>query len=154
LTKNLAAKEKQALIKSTELTKAETDSWLKLETRARKLETALRAPRIRKASHVYSLAMHAAPDEVLFLLYHSTLKTVQERLKNGFQKYLPAVLEITPEEWATVEGKPGTPRYAKAREAFIANRLDRRPKKPAEPTEPESPAPDPVAESATARRGR
>ena len=47
----------------------------------------------------------AAPDEVLFLLYHSALKPVQERLRNYFQKYLPAVQEITPEEWATVEGK-------------------------------------------------
>ncbi len=43
-------------------------------------------------------------------------KPVQERLRNYFQKYLPALQEITPEEWATVEGKPGTPKHNKARE--------------------------------------
>ncbi len=37
----------------------------------------------------------AAPDEVLFLLYHSALKPVQERLRNYYQKYLPAIQEIT-----------------------------------------------------------
>ena len=107
------------------------------------------APRIRKASQVYHLVTPAAPDEVLFLLYHRSVKPVQERLRNYFQKYLPAVQEITPEEWATVEGKPGTPKYGKARDEFISVRLDRRPKKP-EPV----PAPPPVVEVAAVRRGR
>jgi tRNA nucleotidyltransferase (CCA-adding enzyme) len=147
----LSPREKQALVKSAELGKAEADLWQKLETRSRKLETAIRSARIKKASQVYHLVMGAAPDEILFLLYHSSIKLVQERLKSCFQKYLPAVLEITPEEWATVEGKPGTPRYAKAREAFISNRLDRRVRKPAEP---EVAPPDPVAESVGARRVR
>jgi hypothetical protein len=81
---------------------------------------------------------------------------VQERLRNHFQKYLPAVQEITPEEWASVEGPPGTARYAKAREAFLSNRLDQRPKKPASPeSESESePAEPPAPESATDRPGR
>ncbi len=143
LTEKLAPKEKQALIKTTELAKADLDLWQKLEARAKKLETALRSARIRKASQVYQIVLPAQPDEVLFLLYHSTLKPVQERLKNYFQKYLPLVQEITPEEWATVDAKPGTPRYAKARDEFIANRLDRRP-----PRKPEEPAPAPPASAA------
>ena len=95
------------------------DLWQKLEPRAKKLETALAF-----GAHPQGLAgvSHGvtAPrrTKMLFLLYHSSLKPVQERLRDYFQKYLPAVQEITPEEWATVEGKPGTPRYAKAREAF------------------------------------
>jgi hypothetical protein len=74
---------------------------------------------------------------VLFLLYHSALKPVQERLRNYYQKYLPAIEEITAEEWAALEGKPGTSRQHKAREEFIANRLDRRP--PRKPATPETP---------------
>lgn len=159
LTEKLSAKEKQALIKGTALPKADVDAWQKLEAKAKKLETALRSPRIRKASQVYHLVNAAAPDDVLFVLYNSALKPVQERLRNYFQKYLPAVQEIPPEEWAAVEGKPGTPKYAKARDAFISYRLDRKVKKPAPPEAPPPPPPPPPASSwtlpqtAVSRRG-
>jgi len=160
LTEKLNAKERQALIKTTALSKADVDLWQKLESRSKKLETALRSARIRKASQVYRIVSVAAPDEVLFLLYHSPQRQVQERLRNYYQKYLVTVQEITPEEWATVEGKPGTPKYAKAREDFIANRLDRRVKKP--PAQPEVPPPPPppppsswtTPQTAMARRAR
>src|ERR1017187_4743204 len=152
LTEKLAPKEEQSLVHATGLTKAEEDLWLKLDARARKLETALRAGRIKKASQVYHIVSAAPPDEILFLLYHSSLRPVQERLRNYFQKYLPAVQEITPEEWAAVEGNPGTPRYAKARDAFVSNRLDRRVKKPPVPEEP-PPAPPPVEVAGAGGRG-
>jgi tRNA nucleotidyltransferase/poly(A) polymerase len=152
LTEKLSPKEKQALIHATELTRADLDLWQKLEARSKKLETALRSARIRKASQVYHLVYPAEADEVLFLLYHSALKPVQERLKNYFQKYLPLVQEITPEEWATVEGKPGTPRYNKARHEFTSQRLDRRP--PRKPEPPPEPPPPPPVEAIVARRGR
>ena len=139
LTEKLNPKEKQALVKKLELQKAEIDPWQKLDARAKKLESALRSARIRKPSHVYFLLAGAAPDEVLFLLYHSALKPVQERIRNYFQKYLPALQEITPEEWEAAESKAG-PRRAKARDEFIAYRLDRRVPKP----EPVPPPPPPV----------
>jgi tRNA nucleotidyltransferase (CCA-adding enzyme) len=150
LTEKLSAKEEQALIKTTELRKPEVDAWQKLESRAKKLETALRSVRIRKASQVYFIVVKAEPDEILFLLYHSALKPVQERLRNYFQKYVPALLEVTPEEWAAVDGKASGPKAKKAREEFITNRLDRRPRKPAPPPEP----PPPVVEAINVRRGR
>jgi tRNA nucleotidyltransferase (CCA-adding enzyme) len=148
LVEKLNPKEKQALIKATELSRADVDLWQKLEPRAKKLETALRSARLRKASQVYHLVAAAKPDEVLFLLYHSNVKLVQERLRIYFQKSLPLVQEITAEEWATIAGKPGTPKYQKAREDFISYRLDRRP-----PRKVEVP-PAPVAEPMAARRGR
>ena len=151
LTEKLSPKEKAALVKTTEMPKADVAEWQKLEARAKKLETALKAARVRKPSHVYQIVSAAAPDEVLFTLYHSSLKAVQERLRNHFGKYLQQIAEITPEEWASITVKPGTPKYAKARDAFIAQRLDRRPKKVVEPTPmPEPPPPEAV----TARRGR
>ena len=151
LTEKFSPKEKQSLVKAMELGKPDVDSWQKLEARSKKLETALRSQRIRKASQVWQIVSGAPPDEVIFVLYHSALKPVQERLRNYFQKYVPLIQEITAEEWNTVEGKPGTPKYQKAREDFIANRLDRRVRKPAPPPPP---APPPVVEAAPFRRGR
>jgi tRNA nucleotidyltransferase/poly(A) polymerase len=133
LTEKFTPKDKQALIKQTQLGKADVDAWQKLEARAKKLETALRSARIRKPSQVYHLVNPAHPDEILLLLYRSAFKPVQERLKNYFQKYLPQVQEITPEELA------GVP--AKKLQEFIGQRLDRRPKKPVEP--PPMPVPEP-----------
>jgi tRNA nucleotidyltransferase (CCA-adding enzyme) len=152
LTEKMSPKEKQILAKAADLGKAELDQWQKLEAHAKKLETALRSPRIRKASQVYHLVTGAPPDEILFLLYHSPLKPVQERLKNYFQKYVPMVQEITPEEWATVEGKPGTPKYAKARDEFVSTRLDRRPPKKKEVAAPEGVPPPSAPEPVMARR--
>jgi tRNA nucleotidyltransferase (CCA-adding enzyme) len=158
LTEKLSPKEKQALVKSTEMPKADQDAWQKLEARAKKLETALRSARIHKASQVYHLVTAANPDEVIFLLYRSAYKPVQERLRNYYQKYLLTIQEITPEEWATVEGTPGTPKYNKAREEFVTYRLDRRIKKPPAPVETPPPPPPPSSwstpQTALARRGR
>ena len=154
LTEKLAPKEKQALIHATELSKADADCWLKLEVRARKLETAVRSTKIRKPSHVYHLAAAAQPDEILLLLYRSTFKPVQERLRSYFQKYLPLVQEITPEEWESVPAKPGTAKYAKAREDFLSERLNRKPRKPEAEEESEAAAPPPLAEAANGRKAR
>jgi tRNA nucleotidyltransferase/poly(A) polymerase len=159
LTEKFTPKEKQALMKTAEVSKTEIEQWRKLEARARKLEAALRSPRLRKPSHVYHLAAAAPPDEMLLVLYRSTLKPVQERLRNYLEKYLPQVLEITPEEWADIPVKPGTPRYAKARAEFISRRLDRRPPKTepipeGPPAGPASVVPPAAVEGAGARRAR
>ena len=152
LTEKLTPKDRQALMKATDMPKSDIDQSQKIEARAKKLETALRAPRVRKPSHVYHIVVAAAPQDVLFALYHSALKPVQEKLRNHFQKYAVTVQEITPEEWATIEPKPGTPKYAKAREEFISEILNRKPKKPVE--EEVAPPPPPVPEPAMVRRGR
>jgi tRNA nucleotidyltransferase (CCA-adding enzyme) len=163
LTEKLTAKERQGLAKAAELSKSDLALWQKLEARSKKLEAALRAPRIRKHSQVYHLVSAAAPDEVLFLLYHSALKPVQERLRSHFEKYLPAVQEITAEEWSqlegTAEGAPGSPRQQKARHDFISQRLDRRPPKAAPPDSPppippESPPPAPPPTQGSGWRGQ
>jgi hypothetical protein len=133
------------------MSKADIDQFQKIDARAKKLEAALRAPRVRKPSHVYHILAGAVPEDVLFVLYHSAVKPVQERIRNHFQKYLPTVQEITPEEWATIEPKPGTPKYAKAREEFISEVLNRKPKKV---VEEELPPPPPDPEPVAGRRGK
>jgi len=143
LTEHAGARERLALPKRLEMSRGTANQWLQLEARSRKLLAPLRSVRIRKPSQVYQLVSAAPPDQVMFLMYASPVKPVQDRLRAYFQKYLPAVQEITPEEWATLDAKPS--RQHKAREEFIANRLDRRPprKPPAEPLPP-PPAPEPV----------
>ena len=150
LAEKLTAKEKQAVVKGAELSKADADAWQKLEPKVKKLETALRSARIRKPSQVYQIVSAAAAEEVLLLLYRSELKPVQERLRTYFQKYLPIALEITPEEFAALDGKPGTPKYQKARDALVANRLDRRPPR----VSADAPAPPPPPPEQAFVRGR
>ncbi len=60
LTEKLTAKEKQAVVKAAELSKADADAWQKLEPQVKKLETALRSARIRKPSQVYQIVSAAA----------------------------------------------------------------------------------------------
>lgn len=154
-TEKLGAREKLAVLKSTELPKAELDRLNKLDATSRKLEHALRSVRIRKASQVYFLLNKARPDEVLFLLYHSSYKPVQERIRNYFQKYLPTIQEFPPEEWAAAESKAGPRRNVeKVREEIIANLLDRRPRPVAPPPNPPISPPPPVIEAAGIRRVR
>jgi hypothetical protein len=126
LTENLTPKELQEFIRRLEMPQTDQDLWLKLESRSKKLEMALRSRRITKPSHVYHVVAGAAPDEVLFLLYHSAVKTVQDRIKNYFQKYLPAVREIPQEAWASLEARSGIAKYAKLRMELIASHLDHR----------------------------
>ena len=155
ITEKLAPRDKQALVKLLELRKPEMERWQGLVPATRKMETALRSPRLRKPSQVYFLLNKAAPDLLLFLLYRSTYKPVQERIRNYFQKYIPAVQEITPEEWAEAESKFPPKRNAdKLREEFIAVRLDRRPRKPATGEPPNPPAPAPIIEIASVRKVR
>ena len=150
LTEKLPPREKQALAKRLQFSRADTNHWLQLEAKSKKLSSGAAL-----ATHAQTFAdipriCSAAPDQMMFLLYASPLKPVQDRLRAYFQKYLPAIEEITPEEWATVETKPS--RQQKAREEFIANRLDRRPPRKVEPELP--PPPPPVPEPSMVRRGR
>jgi tRNA nucleotidyltransferase/poly(A) polymerase len=130
LTEKLNAKERAALIKNTEMRKPDVDLWQKLEARARKLENALKSARLRKPSQVYQVVSKAPGDEVVFLLYHSQNKLVQERIRNYIQKYIPLAMELPEAELQAIPAKPGTPKYEKARDALLATHLDRRPRKP------------------------
>src|SRR5579884_2976023 len=134
LTEKLNPKEKQALIKATAMPKEDVELWQKLEARAKKLESAVKSPKLRKPSQVYAVLHKAAGDEVLFLLVRSQQRVVQDRIRNYFEKYLPASLEVTDADVQAEGGIPGTPKFEKLRTQVIAKRLDARPRKPPEPT--------------------
>jgi hypothetical protein len=149
LTEKLVPKEKSALIAATGMEKSDVDEWQKLETRAKKLEKDLKSAKLQKPSHVYHMLAKARGEEMLFLLYKSSERTVQDRIKNYFHKYLPAAQEITERDVIAAGAQPGTPKFQKLRDELITTRLDSRPKK-APPPEPE-PIAAPV--SAFGRKG-
>jgi hypothetical protein len=87
-----------------------------------------------------------APGErAVFLLLKSQHRIVQDRVRNYFQKYLPAAHEITDRQVIETGGVFGTPKFAKLKAEMIARRLDARPKKPAEPPVEELPPPVPLS---------
>ena len=131
------------------------DPWQKLEARAKKLETALRAAARPARLRTFTTSW-PRPRRTKSCSCSTTPPS--SRCRNGcattIQKYLPLVQEITPEEWATIEAKPGTPKYAKARDEFISEVLNRKPKKPVEEEVPPTTPVVPVPEPAMGRRGR
>jgi len=138
LTAKLTPKEKSALLKAAEIPNAEIDSLRTIEPQARKLEQALESARVKKPSHVYRVLAEAPVGVMVFVLANSAERTVQERIRNYLQKYLPAMQEAPPAEWEALERLRGTAKYSRTLQAFLAARLDVRPRKQAEP-EPEPP---------------
>jgi tRNA nucleotidyltransferase/poly(A) polymerase len=141
LMEKLNAKERAGLIKSTGLTKGEINTWQKLEPAAKKLEKEIKNPKLQKASQIYQVLIKAAGEQILYLVLNSEQRIVQDRIRNYFQKYLPASLEITDEVVAATGVAAGTSKFARVKEEMILTRLDARPKKPA--PEPEPPPPPP-----------
>jgi tRNA nucleotidyltransferase (CCA-adding enzyme) len=143
LMEKLNAKERAALIKAAALTKPEVNAWQKLDAAAKKLERDLKSPKLQKASQLYQVLIKAPGELVLYLMVYSEQRIVQDRIRNFFQKYLPASFEITDEVVAATGVTPGTPKFQRVKDEMILTRLDARPKKPA--PEPEPPPPPPMS---------
>jgi tRNA nucleotidyltransferase/poly(A) polymerase len=145
LFEKLSAKDRQELIKNAALTKAEVSSWQKLEAASKKLDRELKSPKLQKPSQLYKAIVKTPGEQILHLAVYSTQRIVQDRIRNYFQKYLPAAAEITDEMVTATGVAAGTPKFQKAKEEMILKRLDARPKKP-EPV-PEPPPPPPPMSS-------
>ncbi len=121
LMEKLNAKERSALVSAAALTKAEVGASQKLEAAAKKLEKELKSPKLQKASQLYQVLMKAPGELVLYLLVYSEQRLVQDRIRNYFQKYLPASLEITDEMVVAAHAgvAPGTPKFHARKEEMI-----------------------------------
>jgi hypothetical protein len=139
----MTARERADLTRKLEMRKPEVELWHKLEPRARKLEQALKSARLKQPSQVYQALVKAPGDEVLFLLYRSQQRTVQDRIRNYLQKYYPAAQEVTDADVEKAGAKPGTAKYARVKEELIITRLNSRkkpvPPPPVEPVGPPAP---------------
>jgi tRNA nucleotidyltransferase/poly(A) polymerase len=141
LFEKLNPKERAALIAAAELTKAETAAPEKLVTSAKKLEKDLKSPKLQKASQLYALLSKTPGEQVLYLAVYSTQRIVHDRIRNYFQKHLPAALEVTNDVVAATGVAPGTPKFQRVKDEMIVTRLDARPKKVAPAPEPLPPPP-------------
>ncbi|MCU1259926.1 MAG: Polynucleotide adenylyltransferase region [Bryobacterales bacterium] len=129
VTEKLSPREKTELHEALGISKQDVESAKKVPVQAKKLETSLKSATLRKPSQIYQLLAHAAPDEILYTLYESQQRLVQDRIRNYIQKYLPMAQEITDAEVVAAGGAPGSPKFEKIRENLIVNRLNARPKK-------------------------
>ncbi len=129
-------KEKLAFLKNTKLSRPEADAWKNLEKKAKTLETALKSPKLNKPSRIYEKLVDAPFDQILVLLYKSSQRVVQDRIKNYLQKYLPSALEVSDEDLLAAGGQPGTPKGAALKKKLILTRVDARPKKVIAPADP------------------
>ncbi len=141
LLENLNAKDRAALIKNAELDRSEVAQWQKLEGAAKKLERELKADKLKKASQLYQVLIKAPGEQVLWLMVYSAQRLVQDRIRNFFEKYLPASQEVT-DEMVTLTGvAAGTAKFQKVKDEMILKHLDARPKKVEPPPEPPPPPP-------------
>ena len=118
-------------------------AWQKLEAASKKLERELKSPKLQKPSHLYQLLKKSPGEQVFYLLVYSNERIVQDRIRNYFQKYLPLSLEVTDEMVVATGIAVGAPKFQKAKDEMIVERLNARPKKP-EPV-PEPPPPPPMS---------
>jgi hypothetical protein len=140
LTEKLTAKERAQFIQQVRLPKRDVDAWQKLDARAKKLEQKLKSPKLKKGSLIY-LALREAPGEEIVYLYLKTAnRLVHDRIKNHFQKYLAAILDITDKDIIDKGHTPGTKQFEKAKEELLLAMIDGRIRKPA-PVEAEPPPP-------------
>jgi tRNA nucleotidyltransferase (CCA-adding enzyme) len=140
LVEKLNGRESAEAVRAFSLTTEEAAVWKKLGLQANKIESSLKSARTTRPSHVWQILESATTDEVLTVLYHSSVRVVQDRIRAFFEKYLPQSQEVTEEEVAATGAKPGTPKFEKVRRTLIATRLNTRPRKVVVP-EPEPIAP-------------
>ena len=141
LFEKLNPKERSALAAAAELAKPETAAPEKLAVAAKKLERDLKSPKLQKASQLYTLLSKTPGEQILYLAVYSAQRIVHDRIRNYFQKHLPAALEVTNEVVAATGVAPGTPKFQRVKEEMILTRLDARPKKVTPPPEPLPPPP-------------
>jgi tRNA nucleotidyltransferase (CCA-adding enzyme) len=129
LAENLSPKEKTEMAAAVGMGREDLESCKKLQANAKKLESALKSPNLRKPSQIYELVNASQPDVVLYVLFESAQRIVQDRIRNYIQKYLPLAQEIPEGEFVAEGIVPGSAKYEKNRAAFIAAKLNARPKK-------------------------
>jgi tRNA nucleotidyltransferase (CCA-adding enzyme) len=146
LTEKLTPRERSEFIEAAAIPKEAVESWHRLEARSGRLAKELEAA--SKPSRVYAALSEVPAERAIFLLVANSGRTVHERIRNYYTKYLPTALEVTDAEVTATGVVHGTPKWQKRRAEIIAKRLDARPKKPPEVTEvaaaPAAPPPPPV----------
>lgn len=129
-------KEKATFIQNSKLTKKEADAWKNLDAKAKVLAKALASPKLTKPSLVYQALVNAPLEQVMVLLYQPTARTVQDRIKNFLQRYLPTAMEVGDEAVVAAGLDPASAKGLAMKKQLVATKLDARPKKAPATVEP------------------
>src|SRR6185437_4744246 len=88
LFEKLSPKERAAALKALALPAADLKTLQQLDAAAKKLESALKSPKLHKPSQVWDVLRKVHTAEILMVAYRSEIRVVQDRLRAYFQKYL------------------------------------------------------------------
>ena len=83
-----------------------------------KLEKDVAASSLNRPSKIYALLSKAPGEQIFYLILRSQQRTVQDRIRNYLQKYIPTAQEITDQQ---VVEAGFTSRYAEIREGESRN---------------------------------
>jgi hypothetical protein len=108
---------------------SEAAAWTSLEARARALQKLLTG-KIPHNSKLYKILAAQDPAVALFLLAFAPVSGVRDKIKTYFAQIYPLARAVTDEEVEQQSGlKRTAPKFAAAREAYVAARLDKKPDK-------------------------
>ena len=141
LTRKLTAAEKKNLRGRAGMRASEASGWLEIETRAKALQRAVASKQATPRSGLYRLLSAQDPALAVFVLAFSPFQQVRERIKTYFTQLWPLAQSFDDKEVEASGVKRESPKFAAAREALLAVRLDKKPPK----VEPPAVAPAPPA---------
>ncbi|HYM10586.1 MAG TPA: hypothetical protein VEU62_07635 [Bryobacterales bacterium] len=131
LTRKLSSAERSSLKSRCGMRASEAAAWTDLESRAKTLQKTLASKQAAQNSKLYKLLDSHDPAVALFLLAFSPLQPVREKVKNYFIHLHPLARSIDDREVEAAAGvKRESAKFAAARDAYIATRLDKKPPKP------------------------
>ncbi|HXJ37793.1 MAG TPA: hypothetical protein VNH18_00870 [Bryobacteraceae bacterium] len=136
LLEKLTLKERAEALEAFALTPADAANMKKLDAKAKKLEAELKATKMQRPSNVWDALSAVSTNEIMMVLFHSTARAVQDRIRAYYDKYMPMALEVSEEAILATGAKPGTPKYDKTRATMIAALLNAKPKPVEEVVEP------------------
>lgn len=146
VTQEMKANERAAFLRAFALKPSDLEFVKKIKPRVSKLAASIKSPQLRRPSQIFQAIAPGTSAEILYLLYESDQRIIQDRLRNYFQKYLPTASEVTDAQVEASGVKPGTPQFEKAKAAMIAARLNAHAPHPTVANgAPSAAAPPPVA---------
>jgi tRNA nucleotidyltransferase (CCA-adding enzyme) len=152
LTRKLSGAERNAIKTRTGMKASEASGWTGLEAQAKALQKVLTG-KISQPSKLYKILSGQDPAVAMFLLAFAQVSGARDKIKNYFTVIYPLARAVTDAEVEQQSGlKRTSPKFAAAREVFVAALVDKKPEKvEVPPPKVEVPAKAPGPEVARAR---
>ncbi len=124
LARKLSSAERAKLRDQVGLPASEASAWAGLEKRAKALQKAVAGKQAEVNSRLFKTLASQDPAVALFLMAFSPLQSVRERVKSYFAELRPLAGSLNDKDLEDLGFKPGTGKFAAARGAYLALKLD------------------------------